>query len=200
MDHIAEPLSFSSRIFRQSLCSDPIKPSRRRKHRKAYFSLGTPRSLAVIRLDFLAIWQRAVTSLVYTWTLVLSASWNQGKEILPSSLWMARSSVPNAFLKSPALEAIRLRNELINGDELHFFGRFFHTFFSLLLHLPRPEQPLHYVILGRVSGKLHRAVFLHHLVALVPDLVYLLHIVLAFWASRDSYATWVYHFVSDLSF
>lgn len=54
-----DPERFFSRILRSALYSLPIKPSRRRKQRNAYFSLSTGFSVAVTRLAFLLISQSA---------------------------------------------------------------------------------------------------------------------------------------------
>src|SRR5699024_4449702 len=51
---------------------------------------------------------------------------------------------------------------------------------------PCPEQPLHHIILGRRPLPLHRAVLLHHLVDLIPNLVDLLHILLGHGNIRGS--------------
>src|SRR5699024_8024656 len=54
-----EPERFFSRILRSTLYSLPMKPKRRRKQRKAYFSLSTAFSVTVTRLAFLLISQSA---------------------------------------------------------------------------------------------------------------------------------------------
>ena len=59
-----EPERFFSRIFRSVLYSAPMKPSLRRKHQKAYFSLSASFSFAVTRLAFFAMSQSAVTRCV----------------------------------------------------------------------------------------------------------------------------------------
>ena len=58
------PSMFFKRIFLDALYASPMNPSRSRKHRKAYFSLSTGRSFAVIRMLFFAISARAVISCV----------------------------------------------------------------------------------------------------------------------------------------
>ena len=55
----ALPERFFISVLRITLLSEPMKPRRRRKPRKAYFSLYTSFSFAVTLVDSFAILQRA---------------------------------------------------------------------------------------------------------------------------------------------
>ncbi|MPM93078.1 hypothetical protein SDC9_140214 [bioreactor metagenome] len=88
-----------------------MKPSRRRKQRKAYLSLSVSFSFAVTRFCALAISQSAATKCVYALTASGPVpSSNQGNRTLSSVISSSSVSAPSAFLiRLPLLSTSFLR-------------------------------------------------------------------------------------------